>query len=259
MRNSVAVAVIHGVGKQTSGFSRSFASSLTARLKKRGCQSVFIEEICWQSVVEPLETRLLEDTFNLKWRGLRQVFLSYVGDAIAYQPVSKACGPYTNIHKKVDEGLSNLSRRCPPDTPLIFVSHSLGTIVASNFLWDCYNEDSGGRRYWIPSEDAVEIAKRMKLFYTLGSPLAVWSLGYPCGGSPVNIPRFCRWYNLFSPNDIIGYPIKVINGEYGDDNRIVDCEVDVGGLLSSWNPTSHMRYLEDKHFLNLLAEHISTI
>ncbi len=78
----------------------------------------------------------------------------------------------------------------------------------------------------------------MTLFYTLGSPIALWSLRYRNFGKPIQVPSLKfgnhyrnlvgEWVNFYDKADIIGYPLKELNADY---NAAVtsDRAVRVGG------------------------------
>ena len=99
----------------------------------------------------------------------------------------------------------------------------------------------------------------------MGSPIALWSLRYSAFGKPVQIPdpRLKRhykqlpseWINFYDADDVIGFPLKTLNQAYGE---VVtqDREVNVGSLLTSWNPASHLGYWKDKDVLDPIAKNL---
>ncbi|MGL1395333.1 hypothetical protein ACSTI7_23310, partial [Vibrio parahaemolyticus] len=70
--------------------------------------------------------------------------------------------------------------------------------------------------------------------------------------TPIKVPK---WINIYSPNDVIGYPLKGINNSYAA-APIQDMEMNVGGWLARWNPMSHIAYFDDRKVLDLIANTI---
>ena len=51
-------------------------------------------------------------------------------------PVPKGRAVYDAIHKTMAEGLKRLAGKAGPTAPLCVVAHSLGTVIACNYLYD---------------------------------------------------------------------------------------------------------------------------
>jgi hypothetical protein len=85
----------------------------------------------------------------------------------------------------------------------------------------------------------------------------MWAMRLNQFGVPVQVPATQltrhypklkgQWTNLYDKDDVLSYPLQPLNNEY--DRVVKDVEVNVGGLLSSWNPASHLEYWTDKHVL----------
>lgn len=52
------------------------------------------------------------------------------------------------------------------------------------------------------------------------------------------------WKNFYDPDDPLGWPLKNLSQSYKEAVRN-DYSVNVGGLLRSWNPMSHLAYWGD--------------
>jgi hypothetical protein len=109
----------------------------------------------------------------------------------------------------------------------------------------------------------LEQGETLSLFYTMGSPIALWSLRYPSFGEPIRFPTRTlavhhpglqpRWVNFYDPDDVIGYPLKPLNARY---RAAVseDRPVNVGSWLTKWNPLSHVGYWNDGKVADGVAE-----
>ena len=112
------------------------------------------------------------------------------------------------------------------------------------------------------SDTPIERGETLTLFYTLGSPIALWSLRYRDFGKPIQVPTpqlahyypelKGEWLNFFDKDDIVGFPLKTLNEQYG---AVVteDCRVDVGKFPANLTPASHMGYWTDRDVLAPIA------
>ena len=96
-------------------------------------------------------------------------------------------------------------------------------------------------------------------FYTMGSPLALWSLRHENFGKPVKIPSpnlkkgTGNWYNFYDKDDILAYPLKELNEDYSIQIS-EDIEVKVPGWLWKWNPIAHTKYCFCKKMQEKIAD-----
>lgn len=198
---------------------------------------------------------------RLNYPGLRWLMMHFVGDAIAYQPTPGARGVYDGIHVRVAEALVRLRRRAGPTAPLCVVAHSLGTVIASNFFYDLQKERTTGRHTLnervraVLGDSPLERGETLTHLYTLGSPLALWTLRYPnqTFDAPVAVaaPELARhhpglegeWVNFYDDDDIIAWPLRPLSDTY---RRMVrDERVSLKGPLLSWTPMAHPFYWAD--------------
>ena len=56
---------------------------------------------------------------------------------------------------------------------------------------------------------------------------------------------------------VLGYPLKAINSAYAATVN-ADIAINVGGILTSWNPLSHGKYWTDNDFTNPVADLIAS-
>jgi hypothetical protein len=271
MTQKVAVAIVHGIGTQGPDFYRNMGDEL-----KKRCRSVCGDDI----VTEPVYwARVLQDTEDVLWQRMvgderldygkiRRLMIDLVADAMAYQPTTHDRKAYDGIHAEFAKSLSHLAEDAGEKAPLCIIAHSLGTVIASNFIYDLQNPHN------IPDTVKVKMkgtpldrGETLTLFYTMGSPLALWSLRFRDFGQPVTVPSpqltqhypglKGEWVNYYDRDDVIAFPLKVLNDAY-QQAVTADTEVNVGGLLSSWNPLAHMGYWTDRDILDPISRAIIT-
>lgn len=277
----IAIAIIHGVGITRP----DYATGTIADLKRRFAETtkadpdaaLAFRPVYWAPVLQRPEFELwrrLQQGGRLEYKTLRRFMVNFVADAFAYQPADHKRDQYEAIHAVVARGLRALADIAGRDAPLVVIAHSLGTIVASNFFYDLSRSRSPlGRRVLAAMHlrrGPLEKGETLTCLFTLGSPLALWSLRYRDFGSPLNVPspklathhralvRLAGWENYYDPNDILGFPLKKLNPAYG---RTVtrDVPVSVGGMLTRWNPLSHRRYLTDKEITAPIAARLAAL
>lgn len=248
----VGVLYVHGVGTQ----GQNFADDDIAHMKKRlgvHADEVAFSSYCWQGLIEPREKALMLKNNSVRWRLLRKILASYGGDALCYQPRHGLDSFYEETHKGLDDVLSTLAFKMAPDGKLVIVCHSLGTIIVNNFIWDSQNVNSVGAAEYDPNAHALD---RLQALYTLGSPIAIWSLRYPDGGKPIQLPENCVWRNIYCPSDIVGWPLRTINMQYCVLKGLRDYRMWVGSFTTRWNPMSHLGYMNNKKVVQMIANDI---
>jgi hypothetical protein len=248
----VGILYVHGIGTQGHNFADRDISLMKKMLGK-DAEHVAFSSYCWQSLIEPRERELMEKNQRVRWRFLRKLLASYGGDALCYQPRHGLDSFYKEAHKGLDNALNILHHKMAKDGKLIIVAHSLGTIIVNNFIWDYQNEGSVGSAAYEPEGRALD---RLRVLYTLGSPLAIWAMRFPDGGKPIDLPNQCLWRNIYSPSDIIGWPIRTINFSYMTLPGLRDFRMWVGGILTMWNPGSHLAYARSKKVMKMIADDV---
>jgi hypothetical protein len=211
---------------------------------------------------------------RLNYPGLRWLMMHFVGDALAYQPTPGGREVYDSIHEKVAEALARLRRRAGESAPLCVVAHSLGTVIASNFFYDLQKERQTGRQV-LPERvrmamgtSPLERGETLTHFYTMGSPLALWTLRYPnqTFDAPVSVaaPELARhhpglegeWVNFYDDDDIIAWPLRPLSATYR--RTVRDEPVKLKGPLFSWTPMAHPFYWTDDGVMESVARALAT-
>jgi hypothetical protein len=272
----LAVAVVHGVGSQKEDFAKAFAERLRATFAAEiegqapePPKELQIRGVYWAKELADAERELgkrLEPS-GLRWDEARNVMIDLGGDALAYQlnrqeSPEDAPGAYERIHMAVAGTLRALVSDTDGEAPLCVIAHSLGTVIASNYLWDLQVDNIPPPVRAMFTGSSLESGKTLTSLYTMGSPIAIWSLRFPDFGTPITfppaelLPRYgepTEWVNLFDKDDVIAYPLKGLNDRY-EANVTDDVAVNVGNVLTMWNPASHTSYWTDGDVVARVAE-----
>ena len=265
MTQKIGVMIIHGAGTPTEDFAEALIARITKQFVKKmsseqAAKELVFQPVYWSGVFEQEQVDLwdrVNHSGDLNYRLLRKFVIDFLGDAVAYQPTLPGNQNYDKLHSLVAASINKLKSKVGSHAPLCVISHSLGTVVASNYFYDLqYKRENIGIKTKASCGDTpFEQCQTLTLFYTLGSPLGLWALRYMDFGSPITIPSKSmhkrypylkgEWLNFYDKDDILAYPLKGINSAY-EQAVTADVAVNVGGLLTSWNPLSHNQYDEEK-------------
>jgi pimeloyl-ACP methyl ester carboxylesterase len=278
MTIKIAVAVLHGIGDQKEDFSDIFSEELTKRFSQNlkpylpaPETELVIQPIYWGNVFNGRENEMwekLSKASELDFAKLRHFVIHFFGDAIAYQPSANHNPNYIKVHEVYAKGLQKLSEKAGQDAPLFVIGHSLGTVITSNYFYDLqYIPDRVPEMVQESMADtALEHGDTLTGFYSLGSPLALWSLRYADFDMPINVPSpnlkkyyprlSGKWINMYDKDDVFGYPLKPLNDAY-DKAVASDVEINSGNLISSWSPLSHMHYFTTNDLINQIGDDLA--
>jgi len=266
----VALAVVHGIGSQEPGYADGFLDLIRSRFASRVRRAAGDPGDCLAARVLVLsgilrtpERELLSLTGRrrrLGWRFLRAFAADYLGDAIAYQRTERR-DVYRETHALVARELNALDAEAGPGAPLALAAHSLGTIVLSNYIWDI-------QQGIVPPEVEPLLAtptsrlENLAHLYTMGSPLALWTLRYPAFGRPIRFPSARspvpdpEWVNFLDDDDIVAYPLRGLSDAYAK-TVTRDQFVSACGWLIRWNPLSHIGYWSSKEVTRAIADRLA--
>lgn len=261
------VLIVHGIGIQArqrtyarpleNGIRRAF-DRVIGRLpipdippdSARAETALRFEPVCWDPITQRPQDALQQVLFGTPWLlqrlsltgRLRSQIVGLVGDVIAYE-----AGPnnpvYAAIHAEVARGLDALGAdRNGDHAPLTIIGHSLGSVIASDYVWDqTHGETHHLDRHGLALVNMV----------LLGSPMALYALRGNAGGGPESIreslsapvkldPAGGWWLNLFDQQDVIACPLEPIEAYHRA--GVIDCAVNAGTWLTGWNLGSHTGY-----------------
>jgi len=264
----LAVLIIHGMGIEEPDFADGLIAELQSRLEGHGknASEVAFATVFWGDVTQPAQDAYLDrarQANELDFIGLRQFVVGALGDAAAYQRIDDPVNSvYLAIHERIASVIHHLFATQLGETsvPLIVMAHSLGGHIMSNYIWDMQNGNvprkgmSGFEKFWTHA-GMITFGCNIPLFtfaYKKIEPIQ-----FPASRLPPNVKSLARWYNYFDADDVLGYPLKPLSASY---DRVVDADVpvNVGSLLTSWNPASHTEYWTDDAFTKPVAEFLAT-
>jgi hypothetical protein len=277
----LGVVFIHGIGvsdpdwakdlmqKVHDGTRAELANRLGSNQPQDLSEVLETESVYWADILEKgqqelykvlesrgeplkIEGNLLQKLFrflgNLVRRFQSKFVADFIADIIGYlEPRTKEL-----IHAKITAALTQLGARAGGSEErmeLTIVSHSLGTVASSDYVWD----RTQGRD--VPTREHFRAKWMFTNFFTIGSPLAMFSLKYggpSAFGKPVVVehPRG-RWVNVFDTDDPVGMPLKPLNREY-QKAVLEDVRVDAGPYL-----VSHMAYFDNQGTIAIICRKLA--
>ena len=278
MGRKIGVLIIHGMGRQPDEFSTGLRDELQDRLGRIESRFKWVD-IYWAEILEKREKDLLKlmrnaetedkQTIDLDWIPIRKFVVHYFGDALAYQrDISKPRSAYSLVHKLISESVHNLNNELDdPEAPVIVLAHSLGAHMMSNYIWD-QQHGTGLALTPIPN---------LLTMITFGCNIPLFSLAFPVA-KPIAIPgdgitkasliKVSKWLNFLDSDDVLGWPLKPLYKKNLTQlspkqkktvSRIVDKEISVGSLFTSWNPGAHTGYWTDNDFTKPVATYLAQV
>ncbi len=301
----IAVLFVHGVGIREPDYARTAIAELRKQFRAatnhpNADDDLIIESAYWAPAVIEREDRLSERAvpgfasgwFNamnkltqrvatgstlslvplalsglvrhvpgiprIHWPTLRWAVTNFVGDVVAYQVSPHSREVYDAVHDRVREALARLAQQAP-DAPLFVVAHSLGSVIAADHFYDL---GKGRRRAGTP----LESGRTLTGFYTLGSPIALWTQRDGDFARPLQIPArtspdpvraaAAEWINFYDADDVLAFPLKGLSPEW-DQAVDEDRSVSVGTLLIGMSPVSHVAYWNDAAVIRPIANSLA--
>ena len=277
----VGVLVVHGMGRQKQNYSEGLRTALLDRL---GGDAWRIEwkEVLWAPILEPRETDLWDAMqratnpagapIRLDQTTIRGFVLHNFGDATAYQRDEDVESAGQLIHQRVSNAIEDLQTAlADPAAPVVVLAHSLGGHIMSNYIWDRQHgsQPSPVLPLWpIPTLAGL---------ITFGCNIPLFALAFR-DAKPINLPGeavtkadvrdVVRWLNFLDQDDVLGWPLRPLYMKDADGlndaqrltvSKLEDYEINVGGLLTGWNPASHDGYWEDADFVAPVAEYFTQL
>ena len=288
MAKALNILIVHGIGWGEHGknYARPLQQSISheferevGRLRLRDVdkhdfsakRALRFEAALWSPITQEPQNSLL-DLMKLRgfrplnWLNLtlqaRKQMVSLLGDVIAYEAGGSV---YKAIHEKVDQCVRDLSQQSQEDrdgsgySQLTLIGHSLGSVIASDYVWD--HSRGAAEPHHLPGYDLS--LKNVVLF---GSPMALYALRNNPNANkkalaesldcPIRVdPDGGLWLNMYDRQDPIAFPLRPIHSyaEIG----VVDCAVQSGNWLTSWNIASHNEYWNSDDAARIIGQKLA--
>ncbi|MCY1448174.1 hypothetical protein D9M71_648280 [compost metagenome] len=158
-------------------------------------------------------------------------------------------------------GLNALRSKVGPTTPLVVLAHSLGGHIISNYVWDQQKLNatpSCPRDPFLAMETLVGLV-------TFGCNIPLFTFAYD-PVQPIRFPGHCldedlsraaRWMNVYAPADLLGYPLRPVQGYAAVVHE--DKAMAVGPWYKRHTPLTHLEYWDDTGFQDYLARNIDEL
>jgi hypothetical protein len=286
---------IHGIGerKPSDNPFDSYDDLWERVIKKSGISEQEFEEkfgrIYTEWHIDPLQKaantiydaafpNLNSQTLN-PMRGIRGFMTFFLGDVIAY--VSE---DVNFIRRTVWKQIwAELKQPLEQGATYSFIAHSLGAVIAFDYLFHLFNPENPADFSFIPKPDPTErpedenlepititpselnlLREQFRHFFTMGAPIglfmmrkgSLWMEGEPFMKlfNPVR-GEGRSWYNFWDSEDAIAYPLAELfkrNPENAN-QKLVDIPVETGFLIFD----SHTRYWSNKDVAQKIASVIN--
>lgn len=232
--------------------------SFAARFEKIGVE--------WHQETTRGLTRIFRDAFDsepreLGWSTLLQPVMSlrtfmtfFLGDVVAYVTEHDNRIRRTVWHQ--------LRARVADGQPFSIIAHSLGSVIAFDFLFNLFVQDEPFDP--VPGKEQVVDAFKAQFrgLYTLGSPIGLFMLRYGDLWQRNQDPfdeilnplekRRHTWLNFWDEQDVIAYPLERLFGR-NDANR--DRPLQDVKVCTGIEPVSaHLGYWDDAAVARRIAE-----
>lgn len=267
MSKDLAIAIIHGIGSQTGPhYADPLIAGVNGKLDARGIDSgrVAWETIFWQDLIDRKQADYLAHvkatgTTDLNW--FRKFVVHALGDATAYRNVPNTEGSiYLRVHERVTGQLERLYEDDLGRTekPLVVLAHSLGGHIMSNYIWDM-------QKGYTEGENAFESMQWLAGMITFGCNIPLFTfacdeiipIGFPGAALPDDLKAKAKWLNYYDPDDILGFPLKCINGAYRETvDR--DIPIRIGSMRHGIGPWTHRAYWYHERFAGVVADYLAT-
>lgn len=265
-----ALITLHGMGQTELDYAAELFAGVRSRLGTQAARVRF-EPVYYQRKLQENQDevwRRMSSETRLGWQSLRKFVLFSLSDAVDIEtgkdePKSSYLAAQTNIARTMLSARGDAAVQ-----PLVVIAQSLGGHVFSSYLYDAQRARraaAGQARpppagIWRNGSASIEQAlgqaiddatmeylrgSSLLALLTTGCPIALYvaaCLRMQAIAIEPPAPGF-EWHNYFDPQDVLGWPLQPLEGGYRQ--LVRDHSVNVGNLLTSWNPLSHRGYWSD--------------
>ncbi|MES3023819.1 MAG: hypothetical protein V4857_19815 [Pseudomonadota bacterium] len=279
MKN-VALVTLHGMGETPPDYAEEILKPLR---KKMGSliDAVDVRPVYYQEEMQANQREVwtrVDEHSKVHYDSLRRFLLFGFGDAAGLESrKDDDQSVYELAQVDIARALLAARRANHKDTLVVFLTHSLGGQVLSNYLYDAQKNRRGGTVGAGVWKDADRTLAAIAGPGGLTLEEKSFLRGDNCIGwvsTGCNIPIFVaackemhikpiapprngfKWLNLYDPDDVLGWPLQPLSPGYRalvEDRAINSGSGAIDFILKSWNPSSHSSYWSDDDVLEPLA------
>jgi hypothetical protein len=260
------IVFVHGMGEQLPGSYNTFGERLriayesalkkTEKPRLTSSNAFEWEEAYWADITQP-DQQVMKSMVGMKGK-LREFSIGSIGDVVAYSKLAYPPDKYGEIQKRFAVTINKLSdkayKNSDTQASLTVIAHSLGSVIASDGIYD------------LISKNAFPQNLKLDNFFTMGSPIALYGLRYGLENfsKPVR-PKL--WVNFYYPQDLIAFPLKILNSAYAsavDEDKSLSpsggagffsgCLRQFTAMLPLVGIASHSWYFTDTRVIKKIAE-----
>ena len=279
MAVKTVVLALHGMGDTKLYYAEGLKKKLAKKVGSKW-KNVYFDSIYYADVFQDNQNNIfnrIKAADDIDWIGLRKFLMFGFSDAAGFERnASLPNSPYEQVQNKILDALDKAYDVAGPNAHVVFIAHSLGTHIISNYIWDAQAKEPtqgawrmGGFEDSLAGSDLDKFRrlKNLKNLYFTGCPIPIFVAGLSQGKIKAISSRgkgySFKWKNFFDPDDPLGWPLKNISTRNVKESYKYevneDKAVNVGNVLNSWNPLSHNSYWTDNNVINPIADDIKKI
>ncbi|MCG2586158.1 hypothetical protein [Massilia sp. TS11] len=285
----LALVTIHGMGKTDPHYQKPLEDKLRKKLGAAFGQGILLKPVYYQGILQPNENEIWLRTkkANVNYQALREFILFGFGDAAGLETNKEEDG---SVYELAQAAIAAQLLKARDDfgganAPVVFITHSLGCQVLSNYIYDAQVAKSAENGEHSAPKAGVW-KSRATIEQHMGRTLSEDDIRFlraeTCAGwvsTGCNIPIFVaahqqmqikpiaapttgfKWLNIYDPDDALGWPLRPLKGGYED--LVKDIEINAGQgldlIIDSWNPLAHNCYWEDDDVVGEICHLIAEI
>ncbi|PWF48798.1 hypothetical protein [Massilia glaciei] len=279
MKN-VALITLHGMGETPPDYAGEILKPLR---KKMGSllDAVDVRPVYYQEEMQANQREIwtrIDEHSKVHYDALRKFLLFGFGDAAGLESrKDDDASVYELAQVDIARALLQARRANHKDTQVVFLTHSLGGQVLSNYLYDAQKKRRGGTVSAGVWKDPDHTLRNISGPGGLTPDEKNFLRGDNCIGwisTGCNIPIFVaackemhirpidpprngfKWLNLYDPDDVLGWPLQPLSAGYRalvEDRAINSGNGAINFILKSWNPSAHSSYWTDDDVVDPLA------
>lgn len=180
--------------------------------------------------------------------GFGRYFLTvFMGDVVSYSSTEGERQLRNFVYRKLDKIIRQESGS------FSILAHSLGSIIAYDYLFDLFGKERSKRRKVRPDG-----RQRLEHFFTIGSPIALFLLRKAhlmldmssLSANPIGLHRpKGKWINFWDRQDVVAYPLERFFPKVVEDRL-----VDTGSLIFN----SHLGYWHNREVAQAVIDALLT-